>query len=51
MKAWEEGSDFKEAVLGDSEILTHMTSEEIDAAFDLNHALRWVDAIFDRVFS
>lgn len=51
MKAWEEGSDFKEAISADAEILEHLTQAEIDAAFDVGHSLRWVDAIFDRVFS
>lgn len=51
MKAWEEGSDFKEAIEQDTDIRNHLTSAEIDAAFDLDHSLRWVDAIFERVFS
>jgi adenylosuccinate lyase len=51
MRAWEEGADFKNAISKDAEILEHLTQAEIDAAFDLKHSLRWVDAIFDRVFS
>ncbi|MDQ7783880.1 MAG: adenylosuccinate lyase [Desulfomonilaceae bacterium] len=51
MKAWEEGSDFKETLLRDEDIFEHLTQEELDAAFDLKHCLRWVDAIFERVFS
>ncbi len=35
----------------DSELLKHLSSSEIESAFDLGHALRWVDAIFARVFS
>jgi len=51
MKAWEEGQDFKDLLLEDREIREHLTSGEIEEAFDLGHALRWTDAIFDRVFS
>ncbi len=51
MKAWNEGADFKLMISTDAEILEHLTQEEIDAAFDLKHALRWIDAVFERVFS
>ncbi len=51
MKAWEEQADFKEILLRDSDILLHLEASEIEAAFDLDHALRWVDTILDRVFS
>jgi adenylosuccinate lyase len=51
MKAWEEGTQFKEVLMQDSELLKHLSSLEIESAFDLGHALRWVDAIFARVFS
>jgi adenylosuccinate lyase len=50
MAAWEQRRSFKEVLLGDPGVLEHLTAEELDAAFDLGHALRWVDAIFDRVF-
>ncbi len=51
MKAWKEQADFKEILLGDSDILKHLEASEIEAAFDLDRALRWVDTIFERVFS
>lgn len=51
MKSWEEGTEFKEELLKDEEILKHLSAEEIGESFDLEHSLRWVDAIFDRVFS
>lgn len=50
MKAWEAGSDFKETLLQDPELLNHLSREAVEAAFDLDHALRWVKKIFDRVF-
>jgi adenylosuccinate lyase len=51
MKAWEERKDFKELILQDGDILAHLSAEEIEAAFDKEQALRWVDSIFDRVFN
>ncbi|MBI5251061.1 MAG: adenylosuccinate lyase [Desulfomonile tiedjei] len=51
MKAWEEGTQFKDVLMQDSELLEHLTPSELDAAFDMGHALRWVDAIFMRIFS
>lgn len=51
MIAWEQRCDFKNVLLKDGEIGKHLGSEEIESAFDLSHALRWVEAIFERVFS
>jgi adenylosuccinate lyase len=51
MKAWEEGTDFKELLLQDADIRTYLTQEELEGAFSIDRALRWVDAIFERVFS
>lgn len=50
MKAWEAGKDFKEVLLDDAELGQHLSREEIEEAFDADRSLRWVDAIFDRVF-
>ena len=51
MKAWEDGKDFKEVLLSDAELCEHLPGVEIERCFDVKNALRWVDAIFDRVFS
>ena len=48
METWEHGGDFRERVLGDSEITQVLSKEEIDRAFSLEHALRNVDAIYRR---
>ena len=48
METWERGGDFRERVLGDPAIAEVLAKEEIDRAFDLGHALRHVDAIFER---
>jgi len=51
MKAWEEKKDFKSLLLEDAEVLSHLSAKEIEDAFDIDFALRWVDAIFARVFN
>ena len=48
MDTWEKGGAFRDRVLGDPEIAHVLRKEEIEAAFDLDHALRNVDAIFER---
>jgi adenylosuccinate lyase len=51
MKAWEENREFKEILLQDPEVKKHLNGDEIAKVFDLDHCLRWADAIFERVFS
>jgi adenylosuccinate lyase len=51
MKAWEQGLDFKELLAADTDIGAHLDAGDIEDAFSLEYALRWVDVIFDRVFS
>ncbi|MCA1961386.1 MAG: adenylosuccinate lyase [Desulfomonile sp.] len=51
MKAWEKGRDFKEVLLEDAEVVSLLGQEGIEECFDVSRSLRWVDAIFDRVFS
>jgi len=51
MDTWERGGDFRERVLGDPAIAEVLSKEEIDRAFDLGHALRHVDAIFERALA
>ena len=48
METWDHGGDFRERVLGDSEITDVLSKEDIDRAFSLEHALRNVDAIYRR---
>jgi adenylosuccinate lyase len=50
MKVWEEGKDFQAELLGDAEVRSYLSAEEIEAAFDLNYHLKHVDTIFKRVF-
>ena len=40
--------DFKQALLADADVTKILSRAEIDACFDLSHALRYVDEIIDR---
>ena len=51
MATWENGGDFRERVLADPEITSQLSKDEIDQAFSLEHALRHVDAIFERTLA
>jgi adenylosuccinate lyase len=50
MRMYEEGVDFKTALLADPELTAVLTPEEIAACFSPDYHLRHVDAIFARVF-
>lgn len=50
MKVWEEGRDFKEELLADSEVTAVLSREEIEEKFDLGYHTKHVDTIFARVF-
>ncbi len=49
MKVWDEGRDFRSLLAKDPEVKKLLTPEELAACFDLQRALRHVDAVFDRV--
>ncbi len=51
MKAWEDGQDFQELLTRDSDIGRYLTPSDLADAFSMDHALRWVDVIFERVFN
>jgi adenylosuccinate lyase len=50
MKAWDEGSDFRQLIEKDADISSHLSEEEIARVFDVKHYLRNVDKVFERVF-
>jgi adenylosuccinate lyase len=50
MRVWDEDRDFQELVKADGEIKSRLSAEEIDRIFSLDHYLRNVDLIFERVF-
>ncbi len=51
MKVWDEGGEFKELVLNDTEINSKLSADEIEKVFDVKHYLRNVDKVFARVFN
>ena len=50
MAAWESDSSFRERVANDPRITKYLDATELARTFDLRRQLRYVDAIFDRVF-
>ena len=50
MRVWSEGADFRSLVLADPDIRAHLAEPDIERLFGLEHPLRHVDAIFQRVF-
>jgi adenylosuccinate lyase len=50
MAAWETESNFRERVSGDARITKYLDAAALVHAFDLQRQLRYVDAIFARVF-
>ncbi len=50
MRAWKEGLNFHDIVLGDKEITGKVPRKQIEYAFDLARQLKNVDKIFARVF-
>ncbi len=50
MKVWEGDSSFKDLILGDEEVMSYLTKEEVENIFDVNLHLKHVDDIFERVF-
>jgi adenylosuccinate lyase len=50
MKVWDEGGNYKELVMNDADISSHLSSEEIARVFDVKYYLRNVEKVFARVF-
>ena len=50
MKVWDEGGEYKDLVTKDADISSRLSSEEIARVFDVNHYLRNVEKVFERVF-
>jgi len=50
MKAWESEGDFHQLVAADPRIAGRLGAEAVERVFDLGRQLRYVDAIFERVF-
>ncbi len=50
MKVWEEGADFLEELLADTEVTAALSEAELREKFDLGYHTKHVDTIFRRVF-
>jgi adenylosuccinate lyase len=50
MKVWEERVDFRTALKRDPDVRARLSDAEVDACFALDHHLKHVDTIFERVF-
>ena len=48
-KAWDEQTAFRPLIEADQQIMAHLTSADLDDAFDYNYHLKNVDVIFERV--
>ncbi len=49
MRAWKEGSEYRELLKKDKEVEKYLTKREIDDCFNLNYYLRYVNIIFKRL--
>ena len=50
MKVWDEGKDFLTLVKSDDDIKAKLSAADIERVFSLDHYLRNIDSIFERVF-
>jgi adenylosuccinate lyase len=50
MRVWDEGLDYKDLIIKDADISSHLSEEEIERVFDVKHYLRNVEKVFARVF-
>jgi adenylosuccinate lyase len=50
MVAWESDTSFRDRVAADTRIVKYLDAKALAHTFDLQRQLRYVDAIFDRVF-
>jgi len=50
MAAWESETSFRDRVAADARITKYLDAKALAHTFDLQRQLRYVDAIFDRVF-
>ena len=51
MRVWKENLNFKELMLGDPAVVARLGKQRIEEIFDLGYHLKYISAIFDRVFA
>ena len=50
MKSWQEGIEFRKLLGQDERVQKHLNAADLDVIFDVNHFLKHLDYIFERVF-
>jgi len=50
MQAWEQGTDFKQLLLKDREVMSRLKPQDIEKVFRVENFLKHGDFIFNRVF-
>jgi adenylosuccinate lyase len=50
MRVWDEDKDFQSLIKADGDIKSQLSGDEIDRVFSIDHYLRNIDTIFERVF-
>ena len=50
MKSWQEGTEFRKLLGQDERVQKHLNAADLDVIFDVNHFLKHLDYIFERVF-
>ena len=50
MKSWQEGTEFRKLLGQDERVQKHLNAADLDAIFDVNHFLKHLDYIIERVF-
>jgi adenylosuccinate lyase len=51
MKVWNTDADFKTLLLGDQEIMAHISEKDLEEIFSLDYHFKHIEDIFDRVFN
>ena len=51
MKVWDEGKDFRTLLAADPDVQSLLLPNELEECFDLQHELRHVDTVFNRVLA
>jgi adenylosuccinate lyase len=51
LKVWDTGRDFKDILLEDQELMSHISREDLEEIFNLDYHFKHVEDIFKRVFA
>jgi adenylosuccinate lyase len=51
MQIWADGGSYLDKLKADEDVATFLSSDELEALFDLDQHFQHVDTIFERVFT